>query len=153
MGPRLNEWNEGLKNVEHEDGSFVPDFSSIPSVRVSVHLDFSTADTMEGKVKARCLENVKRSSGNTQNANAHVTAIVGVAGIGGLGKKTALIELSLSTCVTTPSVSSTEIPARAGHRHELGVQNICTSSKTLKWSIIIYQAEINTIHSEEQSDM
>ena len=94
VSSRLNEWNEKLKEVVEEDGSFVPDFSSVPNVRVPVHLDFSTTDTMEGNLKATLLESVKRPSGIAQNVHTHVTAVVGVAGMGGVGKTTALIGLA-----------------------------------------------------------
>ena len=94
VSSRLIEWNEKLKDIVQEDGSFVPDFSSIPNVRVPVHLDFSTTDTVEGKLKATLLDNVKRSSSNAHNVRAHVTAVVGVAGMGGVGKTTALIGLA-----------------------------------------------------------
>ena len=94
VSSRLIEWNEKLKDIVQDDGSFVPDFSSIPNVRVPVHLDFSTTDTVEGKLKATLLDNVKRSSSNAHNVRAHVTAVVGVAGMGGVGKTTALIGLA-----------------------------------------------------------
>ena len=99
VSSQLNEWNEKLKEVVQQIDIFIPDFSSIPQVRVPVHLDFSTSDTMEGKVKTQLLESVEDTSGNDQTANGHVTAVVGVRGMGGVGKTTALIGLAKETDV------------------------------------------------------
>ena len=95
MNFRLEALNDKLTEIEKVDiDAFVPDFSSIPKVRVPVHLDFSKTETMEGKLKANLLESVERLSGHVQTVNAHVTAVVGVAGMGGVGKTTALIGLA-----------------------------------------------------------
>ena len=95
MSSRLNEIHEKLKAFAKRNDVFRPDLSSIPKLRVPVYLDFSTRDTMEGKVKASLLDkSVERPSRNTGNVHAHVTAVVGVAGMGGVGKTTALIGLA-----------------------------------------------------------
>ena len=78
----------------HENDLFRPDFSSVPNARAPVYLDFTTANTMEGEVKAKLLESVEHSERNVATAYAHVTAVVGVAGMGGVGKTTALIGLA-----------------------------------------------------------
>ena len=95
MNYRLNALNEKLAEIAAvEIDSFIPEFSSIPKVRVPVHLNFSPRETIEGKLKATVLENVEPPSGNVQTINAHVTAVVGISGMGGVGKTTALIGLS-----------------------------------------------------------
>ena len=94
MSCQLNEMNHRLKDIAQRNDVFSPDFSSVPNVRVPVHLDFSTGCTMEGKLKATLLESIKHSSGNVENVHAHLTAVVGVAGMGGVGKTTALIGLA-----------------------------------------------------------
>ena len=94
LGARLNEMHEKLKVIAQQNDIFRPDFSSIPNVRVPVYLDFSTGDTMEGEVKATLLESVNRSARNVQNTHSHVTAVVGISGMGGVGKTTTLIGLA-----------------------------------------------------------
>ena len=59
-----------------------------------MYLDFSNQDTVEGKLKATLLENEDRTTCNAENAYVPVTAVVGVAGMGGVGKTTALIALA-----------------------------------------------------------
>ena len=94
VGSRLNEMHEKLKVIAQQNDIFSPDFTSIPNVRVPVYLDFSTRDTMEGEVKATLLESVNCSKRNVQNVGSHVTAVVGVSGMGGVGKTTTLIGLA-----------------------------------------------------------
>ena len=94
MSVRLNEMNEKLKAVAKENDVFKADFSSVPKFRMPVYLDFSTPNTMEGQVKAKLLERLQYSPPDTQDMHAHVTAVVGVSGIGGVGKTTAIIGLA-----------------------------------------------------------
>ena len=94
VGSRLNDMHEKLKVIGEQHDLFRPDFTSIPNVRVPVYLDFSARDTMEGEVKATLLESVNRSGRNVQNGHSYVTAVVGVCGMGGVGKTTALIGLA-----------------------------------------------------------
>ena len=88
---RLNEMNEKLRAVATRNDVFRADFSSVPKFRMPVCLDFTTTNTMEGQVKAKLLERLQHSSPDTQDVHAHVTAVVGVSGMGGVGKTTALI--------------------------------------------------------------
>ena len=68
------------------------DFSSIPRVRFPVHLDLSSPNTVEGTLKTKLLDQVKRYQENEQAC--HVTADVGAKEMGGLGKTTALCKLA-----------------------------------------------------------
>ena len=117
----LNNMNDKLKMIGQQNDVFTPNFSSIPNVRVPVYLDFSTGDTMEGEVKATLVENVKRGPRGTQNVPAHVTAVVSVSGMGGVGKTIALIGLGRDAEVQ-------EMFARGGI-YFLGVGKDATAAK------------------------
>ena len=95
MSSRLREMNEKLKEIGRRNDLFSPDFSSAPKLSRSWYLDFSTRETIEGEMMAKFLENVRgNSAGKTQCEYDHVTAVVGVAGMGGVGKTTALVGLA-----------------------------------------------------------
>ena len=94
MSSRLSELNNKLREIAQQNDVFTADFTSVPNVRVPVYLDFSKRDTMEGEVKATLLESVERPLQNERNVHTQVTAIVGVSGMGGVGKTTALIGLA-----------------------------------------------------------
>ena len=91
---QIEKLNETLKGIAQENDIFRADFSSIPALRVPVFLNFNAGDTMEGQLKKKALEIVERSAHNNQTGHAHVTAAVGVSGMGGVGKTTALIGLA-----------------------------------------------------------
>ena len=90
----LKEMNEKLKGIAKENDVFQPDFSTIPKLRTPVHLDFSTEITMEGKLKASVLKSVGYTPPTTENVYGQVTAVVGIAGMGGIGKTTAILGLA-----------------------------------------------------------
>ena len=94
IGSQLNDLNDKLKAIGQRNDILKPDFSSVPNVRVPVYLDFSNQDTVEGKLKATLLECEDRTTCNAENVYAPITAIVGVAGMGGVGKTTAMIGLA-----------------------------------------------------------
>ena len=94
IASELNEMNNQLRSIPQQFDLFRPDFSSIPKTKVPVHLDFSTASTMEGQLKDTLLENSRRSTGSMQGPYAPVTDVLGVDGMGGVGKTTALIGLA-----------------------------------------------------------
>ena len=94
MASDLNEFNEKLKRIAKENDFFHPVFTRIPRARAWWHLDFSTRDTMEGEVKAMVVENAGQSACETRNVYGYATAVVGIAGMGGVGKTTALLGLS-----------------------------------------------------------
>ena len=94
IGSQLNDMNKELMAFARENDLFTPDFSSVPNTRVPVYLDFTRTDTMEGEVKEVLLKSVEHSERNVPTAYFHVTAVVGVAGMGGVGKTTALIGLA-----------------------------------------------------------
>ena len=90
-----NQLRDSINNLQtfvDENDFFKVDFSSIPRVRFPVHLDFSTPDTVEGMLKTKLLDQVKRYRENEQAC--HVTAVVGAKGMGGVGKTTALCKLA-----------------------------------------------------------
>ena len=92
MSVPLNEMNEKLKAIAQQSDVFRADFSSVPKLRIPVCLDFSTTDTMEGRMKAKLLEGTERAPHNIRDA--HVTAVVSVSGMVGVGKTTALVGLA-----------------------------------------------------------
>ena len=94
MGSRLSDMGEKLKGFAQQNDIFLPDISSIPNLRVPVYLDYSNENTMEGKLKAELLKSISRPTPKTQNVYGHVTAVVSVSGMGGVGKTTALIGLA-----------------------------------------------------------
>ena len=94
MGSGLNELNEKLNVIAKENDFFDPTFPPIPRASGWWHLDFSTRDTMEGEMKAKVIESATQSACEARNVNGHVTTVVGVAGMGGVGKTTALLGLS-----------------------------------------------------------
>ena len=94
MGSRLSDMGEKLKGFAQQNDIFRPDTSSVPKLRAPVYLDFSNENTMEGKLKAGLLESINRPAPQTQNVYGHVTAVVSVSGMGGVGKTTALIGLA-----------------------------------------------------------
>ena len=94
MSSELKEMNEKLKGVGRRNDVFQPDLSTIPKLRVPVHLNFSSENTMEGKLKAEFLRSVGRPAHETRNVYSHVTAVVGISGMGGIGKTTALVGLA-----------------------------------------------------------
>ena len=90
-----NQLRDTIKNLQtfvDENDLFKVDFSSIPRVRFPVHLDFSSPDTVEGTLKTKLLDQVKRLEENKQAC--HVTSVVGAKGMGGVGKTTALCKLA-----------------------------------------------------------
>ena len=89
--------DEKIKAIAQENGIFRADYSSTPSLRVPVHLDFNAEGTIEGQLKKKVLESVEHSTHNSQTGLPHVTAAVGVTGMGGVGKTTALIGLANDT--------------------------------------------------------
>ena len=91
---QMDNFNEKLKAIAEENDVFRADFSSIPKLRGPVSFDFNTTDTVEGRLKAMFLESVERPESSLQNDYAHVTAAVGVGGMGGVGKTTALVGLA-----------------------------------------------------------
>ena len=95
MSCELNEMNQNLRNFVEENDLFVPDYTSIRKARTAVYLDFSTSETMEGELKERLLQQVEHSKRQLEAGHeALVTAIVGVHGIGGVGKTTAVLGLA-----------------------------------------------------------
>ena len=94
---QIDKLNETLMGIAQQSDIFHADFSTVPSLRVPVHLDFDKGDTMEGKLKKKVLERVDHSAHNNHTGYAHVTAAVGVTGMGGIGKTTALIGLANDT--------------------------------------------------------
>ena len=89
---QLHDTINNLQTFVDENDFFKVDFSSIPRVRFPVHLDFSTPSTVEGMLKTKLLDQVKRYRENEQAC--HVTAVVGAKGMGGVGKTTALCKLA-----------------------------------------------------------
>ena len=83
---------DNLKKIVEENDIFKPDFSSIPTLRFPVHLEFWKPDTMEGRLIETLLEQVKYR-GRDSHAS-HVTTVVGAKGMGGVGKTTALCKLA-----------------------------------------------------------
>ena len=94
MSSRLSDINENLKAIAEGNDFFSADFTTVPNVRVPVYLDFSSRDTMEGEMKANVLESMERPGHNMGNVHGYVTAVVGVSGMGGVGKTTALLGLA-----------------------------------------------------------
>ena len=94
MSLQLSDMGKKLKGFAQQNDIFRPDFSSVPKLRALVHLNFSSENTMEGKLKAEFLRSVNRQAPNTPNVYGHVTAVVGVSGMGGVGKTTAVIGLA-----------------------------------------------------------
>ena len=94
MTSHVHVMHEKLNEIAQQNDLFTPNFSTIPKVLGPVHLNFSTTETKEGQLKAKFLESVERSTGNVDDIQANVTAVVGVAGMGGVGKTTALLGLA-----------------------------------------------------------
>ena len=89
----LSDMHGKLKETTKEKDFFTPKFPPTPRKMDSLYLDFSR-DTMEGEVKAKVLASVNLSEQDTEDTTAKATAVVGVAGMGGIGKTTALIGLA-----------------------------------------------------------
>ena len=94
LSSRIHNFNEKLREISKQNDFFSPDFSSIPKLRHSWSLDFSTQGTMEGEIKAKLLECVRNSKEKKNGVYDHLTAVVGVAGMGGVGKTTALVGIA-----------------------------------------------------------
>ena len=95
MSVQIDKLNGTLKGIAQENDIFRADISSIPALRVPVFLGFNAGIIGEGQLKKKVLESVERPACNIRNMHAHVTAAVGVTGMGGVGKTTAFIELAL----------------------------------------------------------
>ena len=94
MNNRLDTLKDKLKEIAEQHDFFRPDFSSVPKLRTPVYLDFSTGSTIEGKLKAEVLKNTSQSASTLRNQYGHGKAVVGVSGMGGIGKTTAVLGLA-----------------------------------------------------------
>ena len=94
VSSQLSGIGEKLKGFAQRNDIFRPDTSSVPKLRVPVYLDYSNENTMEGRLKAELLESINRPAPKTPNVYGHVTAVVSVSGMGGVGKTTALLGLA-----------------------------------------------------------
>ena len=93
IGSLLINMHEKLKEITKEEDFFTPKFPPTPRLWSSWHLDFFTTDTVEGEMKVKVVDSTSHSAQETK-VNAKSTAVVGVAGMGGVGKTTALLGLA-----------------------------------------------------------